>query len=79
MSIYSNKDDDAGQNKTVKPTATMSLYSGGNAVDGATVKLTDQITMVMQLDTEYIRAYCLMLVLQLEFMPQYKFLRNART
>lgn len=50
-----DKDDDAGQNKTVKPTATMSLYSSGTDVGGATVKLTDTITMIMQLDAEYIR------------------------
>ncbi|XP_053404965.1 uncharacterized protein LOC123556033 [Mercenaria mercenaria] len=55
--VAANKDDDAGQNKTVKPTATMALYSGGNSVSGSTVKLTDTITMVMQLDSEYIEDF----------------------
>jgi hypothetical protein len=57
VSFFRNKDDDAGQNKTVKPTATMALYSNGISVDGATVKLTDVITMVMQLDAEFIRMF----------------------
>ena len=32
----------------------MALYSNGNSVSGSTVKLTDTITMVMQLDAEFI-------------------------
>ncbi|XP_053383680.1 uncharacterized protein LOC123535911 [Mercenaria mercenaria] len=50
-------DDDAGLNKTVKPAATMSLYSNGNNVNGGTVKLTDIVTLVMELDAEYIGSY----------------------
>ncbi|XP_045177273.2 uncharacterized protein LOC123537539 [Mercenaria mercenaria] len=52
-----DKDDDAGLNKTVKPTATMSLYSNGNNVNGGTVKLTDIVTLVMELDAEYIEDF----------------------
>lgn len=52
-----DKDDDAGQNKTVKPTATMALYNDGTDVGGSTVKLTDTITMIMQLDAEYIQDF----------------------
>lgn len=33
----------------------MALYNDGVDVGGATVKLTDTITMIMQLDAEYIR------------------------
>ena len=51
----SDKDDDAGQNKTVKPTATMTLYKDGSDISGGTVQLTDIVTMILQLDAEYIR------------------------
>ncbi|XP_060603786.1 uncharacterized protein LOC132756671 isoform X2 [Ruditapes philippinarum] len=52
-----DKDDDAGLNKTVKPTATMTLYSNGENINGGTVKLTDIVTLVMQLDAEYIEDF----------------------
>ena len=54
FSLNSDKDDDAGQNKTVKPTATMALYKDGVDISGSTVKLTDVVTMLIQLDDEYI-------------------------
>ena len=49
-----DKDDDAGINKTVKPSAFMKLYKDGIDVSGSDVKLTDVITMTIQLDDEYI-------------------------
>ena len=49
-----DKDDDAGQNKTVKPTATMALFKDGTDISGTTVKLTDVVTMLLQLDNDYI-------------------------
>ena len=52
--IFRDKDDDAGQNKTVKPTATMKLYKDGADISGGSVKLTDIVTMILQLDDEYI-------------------------
>jgi len=52
-----DKDDDAGQNKTVKPTATMVLYKDGSDISGGTVKLTDTITMILKLDTEYLQDF----------------------
>ncbi|XP_052783211.1 uncharacterized protein LOC128219441 [Mya arenaria] len=52
-----DKDDDAGQNKTVKPTATMKLFSNGVDVAGTTVKLTDTITMLLELDADYIQDF----------------------
>ena len=51
---FRDKDDDAGQNKTVKPTATMKLYKDGADISGGSVKLTDIVTMILQLDDEYI-------------------------
>lgn len=48
-----DKVDDPGINKTVSPTASMSLYSSGANVGGKQVRLTDQITMVIQLNEEY--------------------------
>lgn len=35
----------------------MSLYRNGVDVDGSIVKLTDEITMVVQLDQEYVGMY----------------------
>lgn len=52
-----DKDDDAGQNKTVKPTATMALFKDGSDVGGQTVKLTDVITMILKLDDEFIQDF----------------------
>ncbi|KAH3710042.1 uncharacterized protein LOC127857978 isoform X2 [Dreissena polymorpha] len=49
-----DKDDAAGQNLTVKPSAFMTLYRNGVDISGQTVKLTDIITMVLKLDSEYI-------------------------
>ncbi|XP_052217916.1 uncharacterized protein LOC127835517 [Dreissena polymorpha] len=49
-----DKDDDAGQNKTVKPSATMTLFSDGVNVGGSSVMLTDTITMFLELDAEFI-------------------------
>jgi hypothetical protein len=53
--LSSDKDDDAGLNKTVKPTAFMTLLRDGIDVSGGNVKLTDVITMMIQLDTEFLR------------------------
>jgi hypothetical protein len=53
--LSSDKDDDAGLNKTVKPTAFMTLHRDGVDVSGGNVKLTDVITMMIQLDTEFLR------------------------
>ncbi|XP_069102022.1 uncharacterized protein [Argopecten irradians] len=48
-----DKDDDAGQNLTVKPTASMKLYRDGIDIGGSNVKLTDVITMSIELDPEF--------------------------
>ncbi|XP_069102023.1 uncharacterized protein [Argopecten irradians] len=48
-----DKDDDAGQNLTVKPTASMKLYRAGIDIGGSNVKLTDVITMSIELDPEF--------------------------
>ncbi|XP_060076164.1 uncharacterized protein LOC132555821 [Ylistrum balloti] len=48
-----DKDDDAGQNLTVKPTASMKIYRSGLDVGGSSVQLTDEITMIVELDAEY--------------------------
>ncbi|XP_076090280.1 uncharacterized protein LOC143062483 [Mytilus galloprovincialis] len=52
-----DKDDDAGQNLTVKPTAFMKLYSDGVDVTGGNVKLTDMLTLTMELDTDYLQDF----------------------
>ncbi|XP_061192813.1 uncharacterized protein LOC133201025 [Saccostrea echinata] len=49
-----DKDDDTGKNLTVKPTATMTLYSNGLDVGGGNVKLTDAITMGLQLGADFV-------------------------
>jgi hypothetical protein len=53
--LSSDKDDDAGLNKTVKPTAFMTLLRDGVDVSGGNVKLTDVITMMVELDNEFLR------------------------
>ncbi|XP_052097662.1 uncharacterized protein LOC127732620 [Mytilus californianus] len=52
-----DKDDDIGQNLTVKPTAFMKLYSNGVDVTGGNVKLTDMLTLTMELDAEYLQDF----------------------
>ncbi|XP_060602024.1 uncharacterized protein LOC132755223 [Ruditapes philippinarum] len=52
-----NKNDDAGVNKTVKPTATMKLYKDGVDIGGSDVKLTDLVTMTIQVDDEFIEDF----------------------
>lgn len=52
--ISRDKDDDLGRNLTVKPTAFMKLYSNGVDVTGGDVKLTDILTLTMELDAEYL-------------------------
>lgn len=54
MHVLRDKDDDGGVNKTVKPTAHMYLYKDGSDVAGRSVKLTDMITMTVQLGEEYL-------------------------
>lgn len=54
MCCFSDKEDDAGINKTVKPTAYMKLYKDGEDVSGSDVKLSDVMTMTIQLDDEYL-------------------------
>ncbi|KAK3095131.1 hypothetical protein FSP39_010654 [Pinctada imbricata] len=49
-----DKDDDAGQNLTVKPTAIMALYSNNQDVSGGNVQLTDTISMVIQLGSDFV-------------------------
>ncbi|OWF38694.1 uncharacterized protein LOC110465984 [Mizuhopecten yessoensis] len=48
-----DKDDDAGQNLTVKPTASMKLYRSGIDIAGSSVQLTDSLTMSIELDAEF--------------------------
>ncbi|XP_033725803.1 uncharacterized protein LOC117315629 [Pecten maximus] len=49
-----DKDDDNGQNLTVKPTASMKLYRSGIDIDiGSSVQLTDSLTMSIELDAEF--------------------------
>ncbi|XP_069102481.1 uncharacterized protein [Argopecten irradians] len=48
-----DKDDDAGQNLTVKPTASMKLYRSGIDIGGGSVQLTDSLTMSIELDAEF--------------------------
>ncbi|XP_060076171.1 uncharacterized protein LOC132555828 [Ylistrum balloti] len=48
-----DKDDDVGQNLTVKPTASMKLYRSGIDVAGSSVQLTDTLTMSIELDAEF--------------------------
>lgn len=55
--FISDKAEDVRVNRTTKPTAIMSLYRNGVDVDGSIVKLTDEITMVVQLDQEYVGMY----------------------
>lgn len=55
VNFLRDKDDDAGQNLTVKPTAFMKLYSDGVDVTGGNVKLTDMLTLTMELDADYLR------------------------
>ncbi|XP_060595017.1 uncharacterized protein LOC132749310 [Ruditapes philippinarum] len=48
-----DKEEEDGVTKTVTPTATMYLYRDGVNVNGKTVQLTEQLTMVIQLDNDY--------------------------
>jgi hypothetical protein len=67
-----NKNDDAGVNKTVKPTATMKLYKDGVDIGGSDVKLTDLVTMTIQVDDEFIGIFFLIFVdIKGEFMDSY--------
>ncbi|XP_045194570.2 uncharacterized protein LOC123550200 [Mercenaria mercenaria] len=48
-----DKEDEEGITKTIRPTATMYLYRDGVDVNGKTVKLTDELTMIIQLDNDH--------------------------
>jgi len=52
--LFRDKNDDAGQNKTVKPSAFMKIYKGSDDISGQVVQLGDTLRMVIQLDDEYI-------------------------
>lgn len=47
---FSDKNDDASVNKTVKPAEQMTPFKKGQDVSGGNVKLTDLVTMTIQLD-----------------------------
>ena len=57
FAINSDKDDDAGINKTVKPTGCMVLYKDDVDISGQNVKLTDLVTKTIQLDKEFVGNY----------------------
>ena len=57
FAINSDKNDDAGINKTIKPTGRMVLYKDGVDIGGQNVKLTDLVTMTIQLDEEFVGNY----------------------
>lgn len=55
LAIFSRKEDDVGQNKTVKPSAYMVLLRDGVDVSGQVVSLGDPLTMTIELDAPFRR------------------------
>lgn len=53
-----SKEDETPQTIRIKPSAFMRLLNGGNDVSGKMVKLTDSVTLRIELDYQYRGMLC---------------------